>query len=358
MSLGQNINLLNLSFSNNSKPLTYFNDNNKFPSTSFLSNDKTKINKMLNNTLLKRACCMRNNNTDDDKNIVLQNYDENNNVIETSYTVNELNKYCKNLDYVDNGGVVKGEFKPQSKTCDNFYYTYCKTLTSLNQDYLEDKNYNQYIKYSNINDSNTGNECSCINSPILNKVSENNLFTEDNIYHLDKYCNNDGVYLTDKIKNSTNKSINYNICESNIGTNMNDITNLKQSFEGNINTNCNISSGTSSTDKLPTGTNTFSTTLNNTPPLTNTKSNNTSSNDTKSNDTKSNDTSSNDTSSNDTKSISEINKKYEEDKKKEEEAKTLILGLKQNEFIGLLVLLIIFIVIIFFVFFKNNNTRR
>ena len=77
MSLGQNINLLkfdysigdNYTFTNN--PNTYFNDNNIFPSTSFLKNDKEKINKMLNNTLLKRACCMRNNNTDDDKNIVL-----------------------------------------------------------------------------------------------------------------------------------------------------------------------------------------------------------------------------------------------------------------------------------------------
>jgi hypothetical protein len=73
MSLGQNINLLNLdlSISKDEKPLIYFNDNNIFPSTDFLKNNKTFIDTMLKNTLLKRACCMRDSNKTDAKNIVL-----------------------------------------------------------------------------------------------------------------------------------------------------------------------------------------------------------------------------------------------------------------------------------------------
>jgi len=77
MSLGQNINLLKIDYSIKDKltftnnPDTYFNDNNIFPSTSFLKNDKDKINIMLNNTILKRACCMRKNNNDDTNTIVL-----------------------------------------------------------------------------------------------------------------------------------------------------------------------------------------------------------------------------------------------------------------------------------------------
>jgi hypothetical protein len=49
MSLGQNINLISLDYSiaNNetldNDPYTYINNNNIFPSTSFLNNDKNKL---------------------------------------------------------------------------------------------------------------------------------------------------------------------------------------------------------------------------------------------------------------------------------------------------------------------------
>ena len=327
MSLGQNINLLKIDYSIKDKltftnnPDTYFNDNNIFPSTSFLKNDKDKINIMLNNTILKRACCMRKNNNDDTNTIVLQYIDDKDNEIENSFVINDLNKYCNNLEYIDdNGGIVIGNFIPQTNSCDNFYKTYCKTLSSYNQDNKKDINeYRNLIKYSYINDKTTGLECSCINSPILNTFSNDSNFSESTIFWQDRYCSNNGSYLTNVMKNSTEKSITLNSCNNIIGSNNQaNGGNYSEIFNDKIITNCAIINNKSTETTKDNNTSTETTKDNNTSKE---KSNNILTTDTK------------DTSSTD---------------------KTIIfLGLNQNELIGLFV--IIFIIIAIVIYFKRKN---
>ena len=326
MSLGQNINLISLDYSIaeneslNNNPYTYLYNNNIFPSTSFLNDDKDKLKIQLNNTILKRACCMRKNASEDSNTVVFQYRDEYNNNKDMSITVNELNKYCNDIEYIDNGGgIKKTNYTPQSPGCDNFYYTYCKTLAAFNQDDVNEDNYNQDIKYADINAENTGKECSCINSPILNQQSFNPaIFTEDNIYTLDKYCNNNNVYLTDKIKQSTKKNIVLNICQNVIGGTEKVIGGLKQSFD-NVKTVCNISNN----------------------PL----SNNTSSNNTPLNNTPLNNTPFIDTPKTDTPKTD----KDKTDDKKEGDEEVIFLGLKENELIGLsivIILIVAFLIVI------------
>ena len=236
----------NVNFQTDDPLNNYIFNKNIYPNINASNNNDLNI--ILENSVLKRACCLR-QNSDSNSQSVNINYIDNGNKVSKSFVINDLNNLCKNLTYIDNNNVkLTDNFIPQSPACDNFYKTYCKTLAGFNQDNIQntsndDNNYNLLVKYSSYNNTTSGLECSCINSPFLNLNNDKDkIFSESTIFHQDKYCRAPGnIYMTKDTKNSKNKSYTLNLCVQNIGSNLQ--SNMADSFKADIKSNtsiCNI----------------------------------------------------------------------------------------------------------------------
>jgi hypothetical protein len=98
-------------------------------------------------------------------------------------------------------------------------------LKSYNYDLKDNpklnSDYNKYIKYSDNSNFSSGLECSCMNSPLYDKIDQDKI-NESNIYFMDKACNN-GVsnhnsYETKTIFETKNAN-SISICDVNLGNN-------------------------------------------------------------------------------------------------------------------------------------------
>jgi len=183
-------------------------DDTTFPYTKDIN--ESKINGLVENTILKRACCMRKFKDDKNNTINVNLYDKVDKKIKPfSIYIDKLDEKCM---------ILSQDFSPKSLSCDNFYKAYCKMLKSYNYDLTSDlENYNKNIKYSSNKDNTNGLECSCLNSPLYEY--NNDQIKENTIYHMDKACingvNNNTSYETDTI--SKNKVSTLNICSINLG---------------------------------------------------------------------------------------------------------------------------------------------
>jgi len=263
---------INLDINNDKdiKTLNYMLDNKKYPSLINLipnnisiirQTDGIKyINNLLENFQLKRACCMRKNKTDDENVINIKQlikFNEKYYFINKKYKFTNLNKKCSNIS--------NSSYLPQTDKCTNFFTVYCKILQALNQNIKQNKyKYYSNIKYGDTDSKGKGDECSCINNPLLYDteitVKQKNKLTggfkdikinNSNIIKFSEKCADEkNVYMSKNHKDILNKptNITYTICNAN--NNLNDITSNNINMRVNVKQYCGNNYDTSTNKEL------------------------------------------------------------------------------------------------------------